>query len=330
MSHHFEAGTGMFVREPSWHRLERAVLPEHVHTWQEAREAAAMTWEVTTSDVWLPTGGQQPRVAPGYQAIYRNDKPDTSGLLAIQPKTYALITMEDTGEVIETMLNHEDISYEALFSLFGGRQVWSVLYFDEPLRIPADPSETYTYMGVCNRFDGQGGVRALPTNVRLQCANTVNHAEMTDGRRVGVTLRHTKNWAQRVQEVSEAIADARRTGQEWAELAMRLASVTVTTRQRDRFVTTFLPKREDMTARQESNIDRQRGALYEIMASSTCEHIIGTAYGLAQAGMEFSDHGRRVLTTTGYIGRQLGGREGLKARSIRTAKQVAGLRGTPG
>jgi phage/plasmid-like protein (TIGR03299 family) len=331
MSHHFEEGTGMFVRKPSWHGLEKAVLPEYVHTWEEARVAAGMEWEVETGPVALPRKGGSHLLPPvyddaeDYRAIYRTDKSGIKGLLAIQPITYKVIDMASTGEVIQALLGDEEISYEALFSLYGGRQIWSVLYFEEPLVIPADPSQTFSYLGIGNRFDGQGGLRALPTNVRIQCANTVNHAEAIDGRRVGMTLRHTKNWENRVSEVAAVLADARKTATEWAEISNTLAAVHVTPRQTDRFVEAFLPKRDDMTDRQDNNTEDRRVELRSILASPTCDHIRTTAYGLAQAGIEYVDHGRRIVTESGYVNRQLGGKENLKARAIRTAKIVAGV-----
>jgi phage/plasmid-like protein (TIGR03299 family) len=327
------------VRKPSWHRLERVVLPDHVTDWDTARKEAGLDWEVYSEPVY---NGNFATI-PGWRAICRDDKDevvDVAGdkaagrVLAIQPESYALIKMAEFGDVIDTCLGKgsgsstEPVRFEALMSLYGGRKIVALVYFEEPLQISWDPSAQYSYVAFANNHDGQGGLTGIPTTTRVVCANTWRHAEETDGKRVGFTIRHTKNWESRVAEVAAIMAGARKDNEAWLVLGEKLSLYKTGARQREVFLKRFLPQSDDFTDRQVANNEVARDQVRQILASATCEGIAGTGYGLVMAATEWSDHLRSYNSADSYVSRQLLRKEAPKARAFRVVRQMAGIKGS--
>lgn len=345
--------TGMLVRQPSWHRLEN-LLEDYPGNWAEARKAAGLDWDVVSDPIFInptpwdeqpaaddidfftPPGDESNEViiAENYQGIFRNDlaRSDPAALLAVQSTNYKMITIAEFGEVIEEVLGFDlgddPIRYEGAFSLYGGKAVLAVVYFEEPLMLGIDSSTTYRYVTFVARHDGNGGLRGIPTNVRVVCANTLNAAEMTDGKRVGFTIRHTANWQDRVADMRQVMIAARAEGEAWTTLATKLAGFRVRPAQVSSYLAKFLPTATDMGDRQLVNNKRAKEAIRSILLSSTCTDIAQTGYGLVMASTEWADHVRQVHTDSSYVNRQLMRKEPMKARSVRLVKQMAGIRGS--
>jgi phage/plasmid-like protein (TIGR03299 family) len=330
MAHQWE--TGFMVRKPSWHGLERSVLQNSPRTWDEARKEAGLDWEVESEPVYAMDDRMEPDAIDGWQAITRDDRDmaQAGRVLAIQPSSYRVIPNEEFGSVIDAALGREDdddpVNFEALMSLYDGKQIVAVCYFDRPLEMSFDPSATYRYLALSSRHDGNGGLRGIPTNVRVQCANTLNLAEMTDGRSVGFTIRHTSSWEQRLAEVGRGIAAARGESSKWVEFAEQLALWKVGPRQRDAYLKRYLPVSDDMGTKQAENVVINRDRIRQILTSDTCADIAGTGYGLLMASTEWSDHFRAHSSTDSYVSRQLLRKEEPKARASRVLRSMAGIK----
>lgn len=346
MSHEWE--TGFMVRKPSWHRNERAVLTESPRNWEDARRQAGLTWEVTTEPVYGRTEGvteecehflpsDQCETCPtreshdyaqieGYRQIKRDDN---GGVLAIQPSSYHVIKNEEFGQVINDVVGITDeddpVVFEALFSLYSGKMIVALLYFEEPLKLEWDPSKTYCYLSMASRHDGNGGLRGIPTNVRVQCANTMNWAEAIDGKRVGFTIRHTSNWEERVAEIARGLQAARGETAKWVEFAEQLALYKVNGRQREAYLKRFLPISDDMGQRQMTNIENSRDSIRRILSGETCAEIANTGYGLLMASTEWADHYRAHQSTDSYIGRQLLNKQAPKVKAASVLRSMARL-----
>ena len=329
------------MHTPSWHRQERAVLTSSPKTWTAAREEAGLDWEVATEPVYIY--GQE-ALAPGeeeravlqpvadWQGIVRDDKAgsDPGRLLSIQKASYQVIYNAQLGEVIDAVLGLEPgedpIEFEALFSLYGGRQVVALMRFANPLVMPWDDSKSYPFCSISSRHDGQGGLRGVPTVIRVICANTQNLSEMVDGRTTGFTIRHTSNWEARVKEIGRGMAQARGDSAKWLKFAEQLALWKVTARNREAYLKRFLPIADDMGTTQANNIIVSRARIRDILQSPTCTHIKNTGYGLLMASTEWSDHFRRHDNNDSFISRQLLRKEEPKARSSRVLRQMAGIK----
>ena len=330
--------SGFMVREPSWHRMENAVLPDGVMEYDVARKHAHLEWEIGTEPIYViddPDGVDIPESfrLKGWQAIYRDDKAMAEAdkrYLAVQPASYQVIMNNEFGEVINTVIGAESddpIVFESLMSLYGGRAIVALVYFQKPLEMPFDMGPTYRFLALISRHDGQGGLRGIPTNVRIQCANTLKQAEMTDGRRVGFTIRHTANWKERLEEVRQIMVASRGEGEQWEQFARDLDAWRIGTRQRETFLKRFLPVNDAMSKVAMANAENARHDIRRILESPTCEHINRTGYGLLMGATEWSDHVRKHRSNSSYVTRQMLIKEPHKARAASILRSMAGIKG---
>jgi phage/plasmid-like protein (TIGR03299 family) len=345
MSHEWDSG--FMTRLPSWHHKENAVLKESPRSWPEARKAAGLEWDVSTDQVYRrrmvtsahvhtfscpvdcdKVDGLYEKFTPieGYQELSRDDT-DTN--LAVQPTSYAVIRNEQFGYLIDALLGLEGdefVDFEALMSLYGGRSIVALVTFPSPLVMPWDPSNTYTYCGFASRHDGQGGLRGIPTNVRIQCANTFNQAELTDGKRVGFTIRHTANWKERVAEIRKDLVVARGQSQQWIDFTEKLATWNVNARRREAYLKRFLPISDDMSERQRDNTLLNREKIRDLLAGPSCAGIGDNGYGLLMASTEWNDHFRPHRSIDSYVSRQLMRKEPNKAKAALVLADMAGVK----
>lgn len=341
-----EFESGFMLRQPSWHRLENAVLQNSPATWDEARKEAHLMWDVDTKPVHLIAGRDAVLGIPAYrraldwQAIVRNDKltDDPGHLLSIQKTSYKVIHNFELGEIIDTLLglnedvllndqgeelDEDPVEIEVLMSLYGGRQIVTLIRFTNALKMDWDPSKTYRYMCVISRHDGNGGLRVFFTNVRVLCANTLSWAEATDGKNTGVSIRHTSNWEDRVADVATSLAMARTESAKWLKFAEELAAFKMSMNDPDIYLKRLLPVSDDMTERKVDNVMVAREEIRQIHRGPSCEHIGFTGYGMLMATTEWNDHHREFQSVDSYISRQLLHKETLKAKGARILRQMA-------
>jgi phage/plasmid-like protein (TIGR03299 family) len=314
------------VREMPWHE-EGVVLPDYPGSWAEARTLAGLNWDPVSTEVYAITGINEdgaPLLEPidGWKAISRSD---TGAVLSINRDSYTIIDHGEMGEIVEAVLTQPNVKWETAGVLDGGRAVWCLAYLDEPIIIPGDNSPTLPYLAITNRHDGTAACALRATAVRIVCANTFRAAEL-EGERTGTTFSfiHKSSWRNRIDEARKAVTGARREMQRYTELATELMGIPITPRQRELFITEFIPMPPDglVTDRVARNVEQARNAVRLLFDSTTTEHVAGTAYGLVQAAGEYLDHVRTARTWETRLNRTLMRPEPLKHRAMSLAREV--------
>src|SRR5262249_53961710 len=126
--------------------------------------------------------------------------------------------------------------------LDGGRSAWCLALLDEPVTLPLDDSPTLPYLAITNRHDGTAACALRATAVRIVCANTFRAAEL-EGERTGATFSfiHKSSGRPRIEDPRRPVPAARREIRRYQELAHELLTILVSPRQRELFVTEFIP-----------------------------------------------------------------------------------------
>src|SRR5258708_38515154 len=148
----------------------------------------------------------------------------------------------EMGEIVEAVLAQANVKWETAGVLDGGRSVWCLASLDEPITLPGDTSPTLPYLAITNRHDGTAACALRATAVRIVCANTFRAAEL-EGERTGTTFSfvHKSGWRSRIDEARQAVTGARREMRRYSELAAELLAIPVTAKQRELFITEFIP-----------------------------------------------------------------------------------------
>jgi phage/plasmid-like protein (TIGR03299 family) len=316
------------VRQMPWHR-EGEVLDDYPGTWAEARVLAGLDWDPVTTDVYTVARYRRNDLSPvyepvpGWKAISRSD---TGAVLSVNKDTYTVIGHAEMGEIVEAVLAQPNIHWETAGVLDGGRAVWCLALLDEPVEFPGDDSPTLPYLAITNRHDGTAACALRATAVRIVCANTFRAAEL-EGDRTGATFSfiHKSSWRSRIEEARQAVTGARTEMRRYTELAHQLLGIPITPKQRELFVTEFipLPPAGLITDRVAHNVEEARQALRLIFESKTTEQVAGTAYGLMQAAGEYLDHVRTARSWETRLNRTLIRPEPLKHRALSLIRDLA-------
>jgi phage/plasmid-like protein (TIGR03299 family) len=314
------------VRQMPWHR-EGTILEDYPGSWAQARVLAGLDWDPITTQVYALTdldADGSPRYEPieGWKCIARSDN---GAVLSLNRDTYTVISHGEMGEIVEAVLAQPNVKWETAGVLDGGRSVWCLALLDEPVELPGDDSPTLPYLAITNRHDGTGSCALRATAVRIVCANTFRAAEL-EGDRTGATFSfiHKSSWRTRIEEARQAITGARAEIHRYQELAVALLAIPVTSKQRELFVTEFIPMPPAglVTDRVARNVEDARQALRMIFESKTTEQVAGTAYGLVQAAGEYLDHVRTARSWETRLNRTLIRPEPLKHRALSLISDV--------
>lgn len=321
------------VREMPWHRLG-TILDEYPANWDEARKLAGLDWE----PIEAPTYRRVPVInedgtldvryeeIPGHKLIERSDN---SVCLAVPKDSYTIFPNADLGPLVEAVLQQAGgaYQYETAGSLDEGRKVWALIRASEPFEVPGDPhGAVLPYVAIQNSHDGSGALRVQRLRTRIVCANT-SHAADLESERSGLqfVFRHTQSISARVEFAKQVLAGMSADQQAAQTWAADLISLKITPRGRQAFVEMFIPTpiAEVITPRVQNNIDRARATVYGYLNSVTCEGIADTAYGLVQAAIEYSDHGRNSRTVESKFQRCVLSTEPMKRVAEKFAREAA-------
>lgn len=325
----------MFVREPSWHRLERAVLDTWPGSYKEAAEVARIDQGPVTEPVYVKRQGryigEHPEVGDQWEARYEELKgfqsiarADNGAVHSVRPSTYRVVPNERFGEVIETVLGVDigvELKYEGLFELYDGAKVIALVCIDENIAPSADTSKVFPFACFTNDHTGNGGLRTKLTKVRVVCANTDAAAESAvEEEKTAWSIRHTVNWDERIAEVRDKLQLTLAAARDSKAVMEDLTIIRITPQRRERFLKRFLPIGDDMGDRQVLNRELEREAIRNLLAGPTCEGISDTAYGLYTAAVEWVDHGRKYRSAESYVTRQLVHPQPLKHKALSLAR----------
>jgi phage/plasmid-like protein (TIGR03299 family) len=314
------------VRQMPWHR-EGTILDDYPGSWAEARKLAGLDWDPIATQVYalvdIDMDGK-PAYEPidGWKCIARSDD---GTVLSLNRNTYTLIDHGEMGEIVEAVLTQPNVKWETAGVLDGGRSVWCLALLDEPIALPGDDSPTLPYLAITNRHDGTAACALRATAVRIVCANTFRAAEL-EGERTGATFSfiHKSSWRNRIEEARQAVTGARKEMRRYSELAAELLNIPITPRQRELFITEFIPMPPQglVTDRVARNVDEARNALRLLFQSPTNEQIAATAYGLVQASGEYLDHVRTARSWETRLNRTLIRPEPLKHRALSLIREI--------
>ena len=332
---------GFFVRVPAWHGL--GVVLDDYPGREEAMRLAGHDFDIVERDLLVVGNTDAPddfrgarailgekirpvKQAGGWKAHLRSD---TLDLIHVSKDTYTRIPNEVPYDFAELLLD-EGFRYETGITLRGGASCALTLLLDEPITVQGDDSVTLPYVGLSWAHDGSGAFRVRSTSVRQVCANTVALSE-AEGKRLGtdISIRHTKNWAARIEDAKKVLAGTRRDIVAYREIMEQYGEIQVTPLQRDLFsqaivldqtVASVSRFRGDVASgaysvRVQNNVERETAKVKALFSGKTIpEAHRFTAYGLHLAGVEYLDHVRKYQSQDSYVGRTLLRDEPAKAR----------------
>lgn len=313
---------GFMVREPAWHGLG-TVLDEYPGR-EEAMRLAGHDFEVGEEPIATPG-----RIVDGWKALVKEsadpDDATNGSVLNVVRSTYGVVQNSVGWDIVDAIVG-EGAKYETGITMKDGAVCSVLAYLPEPTQVPGDNSDILPFVNVSWAHDGSAALTARATSVRTVCWNTQSAAE-AQGKRLSTdfTFRHTSKVMDRIEDAKMAIQGVRDSHEEYMELARELATIPVTTSQRELFVTQFIPMPPEALISEKvmANVEQARTGLRNLFEGESIPdaHRL-TAYGLHLGGVEYLDHLRGYRTKDTYFGRQMLRNEPAKAKLTGLIREV--------
>lgn len=186
----------MYAKEPAWHGLGK-VLSDAPNSDTAIREAH-LDWPVELEPVAVRGVD-----VPGYWATVRQD---TGATLGIVGDRYSVIQNREAFDFMDSLLQDGIMKYEAAMALRGGREVCLVARMPSVDSV-AEGDNLLRYIMFSTSHDGTGSIRAVPTSVRVVCANTKRLAlEKASAKNTGCSIRHTGDLTERLDIVRQYLS----------------------------------------------------------------------------------------------------------------------------
>lgn len=303
MNDYFDSGFA--VREPSWHRKE-TLLNEWPGTWEKAWKLAnnGKPWEIKIERAYV--AGKYDVEDTDYVFATRSDN---DAILSCQHKSSTFITNAEYGQTIENVINALGVSvkFDTTVVLHGGKVIASTLYLPDDIYIPNDPSPYRQYYVFMIGHDKNVAFRFGMSNVRIVCANTQQAAENELKRnKSGYSIKHTKNWRDRVDAIVNQMHMMRAESEEFFEMARFFAGVPISEDKITDFLDKWIPWSTDMSTRAMNACMNKRAKFRELLETSpTTEGVRNFVWGLFQTAVEMSDHYTDSKNLDTEISRQL-------------------------
>ena len=259
------------VRQMPWHR-EGTLLADYPGSWDEARRLAGLDWDPVSGEVYAFTGLN----ADGTEHY----EPSMAGRASPGPTPGRSCPSTATPTPSSTTARWARSSKPSWpsptcngkppeSSTAAGRSgAWPCS--TNPSNCLGMSLPTLPYLAITNRHDGTAACALRATAVRIVCANTFRAAEL-EGERTGATFSfiHRSSWRARIEEARKAVTGAQAEMRRYQELATELLAIPVTAKQRELFITEFIPMPPQglVTDRVARNVEEARQALRMIFQS---------------------------------------------------------------
>ena len=274
------------VRFTPWHGVSdlKKRVEFEIQSGRQALTLAGIDWavrKVSMSDL-LPGMG----LADEYSVIVRSDNND---ILGVHGPAYEVIQNEALADVVDGVITAVPGSYvESAGGLFKGKVTWALVRLPESTTyFGTDGAERHErYIMVSTSHDGSYGFTIRPTDVRVECMNTISMAWR--GNKAMYKVRHTTNAADYVAEAQQGLAVALAN---WEGLDAEIKALLDTKVDMGDFLVDVVPavigKRPEDEGRSQTIYDNRFAGIMQAYNEDHNEAIAGTAWAAVNAFNEY-------------------------------------------
>lgn len=267
-----------FAMKPAWHGL--GTVLDHAPNSADAMIAANLDWQVSKVPLRTDEGAD----VDGWYATVRRD---TGAVLGVVSDKYRIVQNRHAFDFLDGLISDGELRYESAGALKGGRVVWLLARMPSDDEIlPGDISRRYVLFSTSH--DGSQAIHAIPTSVRVVCANTLRLATSTDK-----GLIHTGDMKQKLLRAKQYLSQFDEKFTLFRDNARLLATRSFTPEQSREYINALFP--EVPAGRSKSNRDNKLIQVRSnfVNARNTLPGMKGTWWQLLNSVTELVDHDRR-------------------------------------
>lgn len=202
-----------------WHEI--GTVLDDCPTSDDAIKLAKLDWQVIQEPVFMQDGSQ----IPDWFANIRTDDKTPLGLVRSR---YNIVQNQEAFSFVDNIIQNTqgiECHYETAGSLFGGKRTFLLVKLPN-IKLVGDDTESYLFF--MNSHDGQSGIIAGVSHVRVVCNNTLQFAIGEAGKAQRIwQIRHTKNLESRKAEAIESLKLALNYEKDSGKIALEMAAKKV-------------------------------------------------------------------------------------------------------
>jgi len=225
MAHELDNTKGFYgflsLEKTAWHGLG-TVITEHPKKMKDILVPAGLDFEVNMlpNILRLPDGTE---IQTEYYSTFRIDKIGKETKYSVlgsgMKEGYHILQNEEALSILEPFFKNSKITFETAGSLKGGKWTFVCCKFNAPIQV--DKKDIVdNYFCIFNSFDGSLSLMAYFTPVRVVCNNTLQMSFRNCKQKI--TLRHTANLKNRMEEATRILIAAEENGKHFAEQAAKM------------------------------------------------------------------------------------------------------------
>lgn len=284
MAHELSISNGkaeaFYSLQPAWHGL--GTVLDYAPSSEVAIEAAHLDWEVDLQ----PLLTADMRQVPDYFATVRQD---TGEVLGVVSSRYQVVQNREAFAFLDSLLDDGSLQYESAGALRGGRIVWLLARMPSVDTV-ADGDDSLRYILFSTSHDGSAAIHAIPTAVRVVCANTLRVATARD-----IGIRHTGDVRGKLDAARRYLSQFDRQFTEFRDHAQLLAHKRYSRDEAQRYIDTLFPETAQL-GRSHSIRERKVREVRSAFRASrqNLPSIRGSWWSLYNSVSEAIDHGHAM------------------------------------
>lgn len=288
----FADGTAAFfsARQTPWHRLG-TVTPDALTAEDAMTTAYLAGWNVRkeplSTTVIGPDGVTTLQVPGRYATVRDNPKTNTPDAMGVVGEQYTPVQNEANADFLNALSHESGAHFETAGSLHEGRRVFVTMKMPQGILVGGSDAVDM-YLVATNSHDGSTAFTIAVTPVRVVCANTL--AAGLGRARSRVSIRHTKNATDRIQQARDTLGLTLAYVDEFDRAANALYEQEMTNRQFTAMVEDLWPEGKDETKVMRTIRERRAGQLGALFTKApTNDNGRGTRWGAYNAVTEYFD-----------------------------------------
>lgn len=222
---------------------------------------------------------------------YLNVRSDNMAALGVVSDRYKIIQNRDAFSFLDSLAGDGELRYHTAGALGVGERIWIMARLKGDLIVKgtngADRIQKNLFL--YNSHDGSSALRCLWTATRVVCWNTAQ-AALRAGEGTGITIRHTGEIDNKIEEARRVLGLAARYFQAYGEGVDLLAGMTPSKEQLEGYFKALYP---DPPKGDGARAKATRMALFGLFENGIGQDmpgVRGTAYAALNAVTEFVDH----------------------------------------
>jgi len=271
-----------------WHNWS-IVVPDEYLTATHAMELA-LPWTAEFQPIMF--NGQEVPATIGKMVV----RSDTQRVLGIVKNRYNIIQPQDSFNFLDGLIESHELRIETAGSLRHGSRIFIVAELPGDLKIAGDEYKQYIFLG--NSYDGSTNLYCMTTAVRVVCANTWAAAIASADSIIKV--RHSFNYEEKMKVARKVLLKSTEYFGAFAKMGEVLAATPFTSEQFDGLMKHLWP---DADSKRGMTVALNNRDAFRVVANANdLDTLRGTAWGVLQAAIDYSDHSRTIKDMSGTMG----------------------------